>query len=180
MSGLLSKASVWAFVMGWQPWDRDCSLLEGWARSGPLVPLGVLTQGVSCTFSALTHGWCPYPPKPKGTRWIPVWASSFHKGQHLGGGTQFFFSNFLFCVGVWQPVNNIAILSDGQQRDSVTHIYTHKSILPQIPLPPRLPHNIEHSFLYCTVGPCWLHSSVYMSIPNFLSIPSSLLSPWEP
>ena len=97
-----------------------------------------------------------------------------------GGRHPVLFSNFLFCDGVWQPVNNIAILSDGQQRDSVTHIYTHKSILPQIPLPPRLPHNIEQSFLYCTVGPCWLHSSVYMSIPNFLTIPSPLLSPWGP
>ena len=41
-----------------------------------------------------------------------------------------------------------------QQRNSAIHI--HISILPQTPLPSRLPHNIEKSFLCYTVGPCWL------------------------
>ena len=30
------------------------------------------------------------------------------------------------------------------------------SILPQAPLPYRLPHNIEQSSMRYTVGPCWL------------------------
>ena len=44
--------------------------------------------------------------------------------------------------------------SGGQQRDSAMH--THVSILPQTPLPSRLPHNIEQSSLCYTVGPSWL------------------------
>ena len=38
-------------------------------------------------------------------------------------------------------IDNIVIISDGQKRDSA--IYTHVSILPQSPLPSRLPHIIE-------------------------------------
>lgn len=51
-----------------QPWDRNCSLLGGWARSGPLALLCVLTQGVSCNLCALPHGPYPSPLKPKGQR----------------------------------------------------------------------------------------------------------------
>ena len=133
MSGLLCKASVWAFAMGWQPWDRDHSLLEGWARSGPLVPLGVLTQGVSCTFFALTHGWCPYPPKPKGTRRIPGWASSFHKGQHLGGGTQFFFQTFYFVLGYGSRSTTLRYFQM-DSKGTQSHIYTHTN-----PFSPKFP-----------------------------------------
>ena len=61
--------------------------------------------------------------------------------------------NFLFCIEV-QLINNIVIVSGGQQRDSAIHI--HVSILSQTPLPSRLPHNIEQSPLCHTVGPCWL------------------------
>ena len=46
------------------------------------------------------------------------------------------------------------IISDKQHRDSAIHI--HVSTLPQTPLPPRLPHNIEQSSLCYTVGPCRL------------------------
>ena len=46
------------------------------------------------------------------------------------------------------------VVSGGQQRDWAIH--THVSILPQTPLPSRLPHNIERSSLCDTVGPCWL------------------------
>ena len=46
------------------------------------------------------------------------------------------------------------MVSGGQQRDSA--ILTHVSILPQTPLPSRLPHNIEQSSLCYTVGPYWL------------------------
>ena len=50
-----------------------------------------------------------------------------------------------------------------QGNDSALHI--HVSILPQTPLPSRLPHNIEQSFLRYTVGPIgypFKYSSVYM------------------
>ena len=46
------------------------------------------------------------------------------------------------------------IVSGGQQRDSAIH--THISILPQIHLPSRLPHNIDQPSLCYTSGPYWL------------------------
>ena len=62
----------------------------------------------------------------------------------------FFILNFLF--GIWVlPINNAVILGE-QRRDSAIHI--HVSILPQTPLPSRLPHNIEQSSLCYPVGPC--------------------------
>ena len=54
-----------------------------------------------------------------------------------------YFFNFLFCIGI-QPINNVVIVPGGPQRDSATHI--HVCILPQTPLPSRLPHNIEQEF----------------------------------
>ena len=39
------------------------------------------------------------------------------------------------------PAHNVVIVLGGQQRDSA--IYVHVSILPQTPLPSRVPHNIE-------------------------------------
>ena len=77
---------------------------------------------------------------------------------------RFLFLTFLFYIGA-ELINNIVTVSGGQQRDSAKHI--HVSILPQTPLPSRLPHNTEQSFLCCTVGPCY--NSVYMSIPNSLT-----------
>ena len=41
-------------------------------------------------------------------------------------------------------INNVVIVSDGQQRDSAIHI--HVSILPQTLLLPSLPHDIEQSY----------------------------------
>jgi hypothetical protein len=51
-----------------------------------------------------------------------------------------------------------------QQRDSATHI--HVSILPQTPLPSRLPYNIEQSSICYTVGPCWLF--ILFIFPRFI------------
>ena len=51
-------------------------------------------------------------------------------------------------------MNNVVIVSGGQQRDSAMHIDV--SILPQTPLPSRLPHHSEQGALCYTVGPCWL------------------------
>ena len=50
-------------------------------------------------------------------------------------------------------INNV-IVSDKQQRDSAIPIYA--SLLPPNLLPLRMPHNIEHSSLCYTIGPCWL------------------------
>ena len=49
-------------------------------------------------------------------------------------------------------INN-AVTGD-QQRDSATHMQV--SILPQTPLPSRLPHDIEQSSLCYSVNLCWL------------------------
>ena len=51
-------------------------------------------------------------------------------------------------------VNNVMIVSGIQRRDSANHI--HVSILPQTPLPSRLPHDIEQSSLCYSVRLCWL------------------------
>ena len=48
------------------------------------------------------------------------------------------------------PANNVLIISSEQQRGSAVHI--HVSVLPQTPLPSRLPHNTEQSSLCCTAG----------------------------
>ena len=45
------------------------------------------------------------------------------------------------------------LISGEQWGDSDTHIYV--SILPQTPLPSRMPHNIEQSSMYYTAG-LWL------------------------
>ena len=50
-------------------------------------------------------------------------------------------------------LTSVTVLGE-QQRNSVIHIYV--SILPQTLLPSKLPHNIEKSSMYYTIGPCWL------------------------
>ena len=60
-------------------------------------------------------------------------------------------------LSIAQPswlTNNVVTVSGEQQRDSATHI--HVSILPQTPLPYRLPHNIKQSFICYIVGLFWL------------------------
>ena len=46
-------------------------------------------------------------------------------------------------------MNNVVVDSGEQRRDSAVHILIHASVLPQTPVPPRLPHNIEQSSLCC-------------------------------
>ena len=53
-----------------------------------------------------------------------------------------------------QLTNNVVTISEEQQRDSATHIYL--SILPNTPLPSRLPYSIEQDSMCYTVSPCWL------------------------
>ena len=51
-----------------------------------------------------------------------------------------FSPNFLVFMGVYL-INNVVIVSGGQLSNSAIHI--HVSILPQTPLPSRLPHVME-------------------------------------
>ena len=71
------------------------------------------------------------------------------------------------------------IVSGGLQRDSA--IYIHVSILPQTCLPSRLPHNIEQSSLCCRTLLVihFKYTSVYMLVPNSLTIPNCYPSPLE-
>ena len=64
-----------------------------------------------------------------------------------------FFLNWLFYFEV-SSVNNAVTVAGGQQRNSAIHI--HVSILPHAPLSSRLPHNIEQTFMFFSVGSCWL------------------------
>ena len=57
------------------------------------------------------------------------------------------FLTFNFVLGV-RPTNTVVIVSGEQQRDSATHMDTHVSILPQTPLPSRMPHNTEQSSMW--------------------------------
>ena len=77
-----------------------------------------------------------------------------------------------------QLTSNVVIVSGKQWRDSAIHI--HGSILPQTPLPSKLPHNTEQSYvLYSSslLVICFKYSSLYMSIPKSLTIPSPHSSP---
>ena len=64
-----------------------------------------------------------------------------------------FFLNFLFYFEV-QSVNNVVTVAGRQQGNSAIHI--HVSILLQSPLSSRLPHNVEQTFMFFSVGSCWL------------------------
>ena len=93
-----------------------------------------------------------------------------------------FFKPFILYLS--KPINNVVIVSGAQQSNSAIHIPV--SILSHTPFPSRLQHNTEQSSLCHTVGLCWYpfylfiyffgihfkYSSVYMSIPNSLTVPS--------
>ena len=78
----------------------------------------------------------------------PQWPVS-HSRTFVHQELPIFFSTFYFIF-----YHNAVIISGQQGRNSTTHM--HVSILPQTPLPSRLPCNIEQGSLCCTVGPCWL------------------------
>ena len=59
-----------------------------------------------------------------------------------------FFLTFYSVLLTIVIINNVVIVSGIQEWDSV--------ILPQTPLPSRLPRNIDQSSLYYAVDPCWL------------------------
>ena len=114
-------------------------------------------------------GGAALPRKPLPILWEQA-VSSPHCHPCPNSHLQFFFN--LFYIGI-EPITNAVIISGGQQRDSAIRI--HVSIVPQTPFSSRLPHNIEQSSL-CLYSKIFLviHfklSSVYMSIPNSLTIP---------
>ena len=98
-------------------------------------------------------------------------ASQTQLSKHTQAEQYFiYFKTFNFILECSQLTNNIVTVSGEQGRDSA---HTPVSILPQTALSSRLPHNIEQSSLWYTVGPCWfsiLNKAVYMSIPNSLTV----------
>ena len=72
--------------------------------------------------------------------WIILWTEEPGVLQSIGSQRVGHDWNDLAHMHTW-PVNNIVIISGGQQRDSAIHICV--SILPQTPLPPRLALNTE-------------------------------------
>ena len=89
----------------------------------------------------------------------------------------FYFWTLLLHIGV-ELIKNVVMVA-GAQSDSALHI--HASVLPQTPLPSRLPHDTGQSSLCYTAGPCWsssfLQSSVCMSIPDSQTTPTPHLFP---
>ena len=80
----------------------------------------------------------------------------------------FYFFKKHFYIELW-PINNVVIVSDGQQRDSAIHIPS--SILPQTPLSSRLPRYIEQSPLCYTVGPMNAsHENYYCATTIMISL----------
>ena len=71
------------------------------------------------------------------------------------------FLTFYFALEYSRLTNNVVMVSGEQQRDSAIHIPV--SILPQTPLPSRLPHDIEQSSLCCTLGLKDLHITLDFS-----------------
>ena len=57
-------------------------------------------------------------------------------------GYEHFFSLKLSILHGVQSINNVVVISGEQGKDSAIHI--HGYILPQTPLPSRLPHSLEH------------------------------------
>ena len=96
-------------------------------------------------------------------------------------GSPLFYKSFLLYIGV-KPVDNVVIVSCRQQRDSVMHIYV--SILPKFPSHPGCHIELWAGFLVlCSRSLLAIHfkySSVCMSIPSSLTIPSSHSHPWQP
>ena len=78
-----------------------------------------------------------------------------------------------------EPINNGVIISGEQWGDSVIHI--HVSVLPQTPLPSRLPPNIEQSSMCSTVGPCCLSIlNIQQCVHVHPKLPNYPFPPWFP
>ena len=76
----------------------------------------------------------------------------YHFGIFSSFGVTILFKKIV-CIAVYL-INNFVIVSGNSEGTLV--IYMHVSILPQTPLPSRLPHNLQQSSLCYTEGLCWL------------------------
>ena len=108
-----------------------------------------LEEDMADHFSVLAQR-IPWTKEPGGLQSI--------QSQRIGNKKQLSIHSYL--------INNVGIVSSEQQRDSAIHIYI--SILPQTPLPSRLPHNIKKSSICYIVGLYWL-SILNISVCTCLS-----------
>jgi len=134
-----SKISTWVFFtvlqFSWSPGEGNGNPLQYF-----------------CLENSMDRGawWATVHGVAKSCIWLNDFTSQFSYISWYSLSFIYFILNFLFCIGV-QLINSVVIVSGKQWKDSVTH--THVSILPQTPLPSRLPQNIEQSSMCCTVSP---------------------------
>ena len=90
----------------------------------------------------------------------------------------FFFKLYIILEYIW--INDVVIVSGGQQRNSAIQI--HVSIFPEVPTPSKLPHNIRQFpvlYIRSLLVIHFKHSSVYMSIPNSLTVSPRIFPLWQ-
>ena len=71
----------------------------------------------------------------------------------------------IYLEDKWIKSISTLIVSGEQWRDSAIHIRV--SILPQAPLPSRLPHNIEQNSTCYTIDFCWSPFTVHLKLSHF-------------
>ena len=125
-------------------------LEEGRAHVGDYSVLVIIDKAVlaPCFFSLFASRVFPINSTP-----APFLALSLHEISFIYLFC-FYFLLFSFSayIGIYS-INNVVIVSGGQQRDSAMHM--HVSVLPQTPLASGLLHNIEQCSFCCIAGPCW-------------------------
>ena len=106
------------------------------------------SQGLDCRKHALSQSIQGRDPCPGQHQAEHLWreAPSCLSASAL---FYFFFLTFYFVLGYSRLTNNVVIVSSEQQRDSA--INRHVSIVPQAPLPSRLPRNMEQNSWCYTV-----------------------------
>ena len=120
---------LWLWLVGSVvgAYGLSCSAAHGTLVSGPRM-----NSGIPCSGSrVLTTG----PPENS------LFSHFLNEIKKKKNTTFYFILEYTWLV------------SGGQKSDSLIDIQI--SILPEIPLPSRLPQNIEQSSLCYTVGPCW-------------------------
>ena len=119
----------------------------------PCPPLSLLFPIVYWLCSLVQGWWLISSDQLSLTIWQSFLFLAEPHGEDSGHGWFLFFFFLNFYIGV-EPINKAVIVSHELQRDSAVHV--HVSILPQTPLPSRLPHYFEQSSVCHTIGPCWL------------------------
>ena len=139
--GPLCGLSVWprlGFLTAWRPQEAEM-LQEGCGLCKRGLGMNVNFYGGASQMSYGSHF--------KGSLLVQSLKLTSHQGQRELDPL------FCFVLTFYSILEYSRLTTSGvQQRDSAIHI--HVSVLPQTPLPCRLPWNIEQSSLCYKVGPC--------------------------